>query len=98
MRLLPPCGKAGAPAASQCFPSVSAAAIAATRGRQDRKKCFPAYCLKSRNSDRIQRPLRAKPAGNLSGTREVSAPVLLLRKGLAGNRRKLWYFTAARCA
>ena len=29
-------------------------------GKADRKKCFPAYCLKSRNSDRIQRPLRAK--------------------------------------
>ena len=78
MRLLPPAGR---PVALPMFPIRFCSGDGCYVGKADRKKCFPAYCLKSRNSDRIQRPLRAKPARNLSGTAGgICPPVLLLRK------------------
>ena len=83
MRLLPPCGKASAAGglSPTAFPLRFCSGDRRYAGKADRKKCFPAYCLKSRNSDRIQRPLRAKPAGNLSATAGgICPPVLLLRK------------------
>ena len=85
MRLLPPCGKAGAaggpPNASPPF----LRRRSLLRGEGRPKKCFPAYCLKSRNSDRIQRPLRLSRLETFPERgRYLPAGFVTTEKGLPG--------------